>query len=142
MCLSIQRVFALNTGQCNSETTSEINDSLQSNDFLKFWTLYRRKEAKGYAYKAWRKIDSSLFEKIYSAAAEQSKSWAFRGTELRYIPLPASWLNGEYYLNEQTTIASVVKLRPCVVCGKDTEGLYSNKPFCGSRDCHDKITRA
>ena len=114
-------------------TKSEYSES-----FLKFWTLYRRKEAKGYAFKAWQKLDSSLFEKIYSAAAEQSKSWAARGTENRYIPLPATWLNGTYYENEKTDMA-IDRARPCVICGTKTEGRYCEKPLCSKPECYKKL---
>ena len=140
----ISPCLAPNEGLCKGSVKVKVKVEEQSEEFLKFWSLYRRKEAKGYAWKAWQKLDPNLFEKIFTAAAEQSKSWAFRGTELRYIPLPATWLNGGYYENEKTVATEKPKTY-CVVCGKPSSATVSGKALCksmdadGYTDCYRKI---
>ena len=73
-------------------------------DFTEFWSVYPRKIAKGHARKAWRaavrgrKVDP----KTIIVTAEQFRD-AVRaaGTEAKYIPHPATWLNGERYGDDE-----------------------------------------
>ena len=70
--------------------------------FSKFWAEYPRKEAKQNAIKAWKKInpDSELSEKIMEGLKKwkESDDWSRDGG--RYIPHPASWLNGRRWEDE------------------------------------------
>ena len=64
--------------------------------FAEFWAEYPRKDAKADALKAWSKLapDEPLRAVILGAVAAQRSSdqWCREGG--RFIPLPASWLNG------------------------------------------------
>lgn len=68
-------------------------------EFDDFWTIYPRKEGKGAARKAWAKAVKIL------PAAEllpivRSFSVRVHGTEQRFIPFPATWLNQERWADE------------------------------------------
>lgn len=58
--------------------------------------------AKQYALKAWMRIkpDKALFEKMLKALREQKQSEQWRRDNGKYIPNPATWLNGGYWDNE------------------------------------------
>lgn len=67
-----------------------------------FWKEYPKKVAKQYALKAWMRIQPSkeLLERMLKALAEQKQSEQWRKENGRYIPNPATWLNGGYWENE------------------------------------------
>ena len=69
-------------------------------DFDAFWALYPRRVAKADARRAWAKMKPSQQEAAAAALPEHVKYWGAVGTELQYIPYPASWLNGERYEDE------------------------------------------
>ncbi len=87
--------------------------------FEQFWKAYPRKQAKDTARKAWQKRNpgKELTEKILAAISVQrtSDQWTRNGG--RYIPLPATWLNGAAWLNEETPEIETSPLR------RDSEGL-------------------
>ena len=64
--------------------------------------MYPRKEAKKNALAAWKKIhvNEGLMEKIMAGLQKQVKSdqWTREGG--RFIPLPATWLNGRRWEDE------------------------------------------
>jgi hypothetical protein len=70
--------------------------------FDEFWKLYPRKESKQQAKKAWMKLkpDQNLFILIANALEyrRQTKEWISEGG--RYIPHPATWLNGRRWEDE------------------------------------------
>lgn len=72
--------------------------------FDEFWSAYPKKEAKPTALKAFAKVTAPL-ELLLSAIAVQKKSekWAKDGGQ--YIPMPATWLNGERW-NDGVTVAA------------------------------------
>lgn len=68
-------------------------------EFEDFWTIYPRREGKGAAKKAWAKAVKIL------PASEllpivRSYSVRVHGTEKRFIPFPATWLNQERWADE------------------------------------------
>lgn len=67
--------------------------------FDAFWDAYPRKVAKGNARTAWAKAikRGAAPEAITAAAARHADHWRRLGTQPRYIPHPATWLNGERY---------------------------------------------
>lgn len=71
-------------------------------EFEDFWTIYPRREGKGAARKAWAKA-----VKIIPAAELLPivRYYAVRihGTERRFIPHPATWLNQERWSDEAAT---------------------------------------
>lgn len=69
-------------------------------DFVTFWTAYPRKIGKGQARKAWRAAvrGRHVEPKTIIATAERFRDKTrTERTEARYIPHPATWLNGERY---------------------------------------------
>ena len=76
--------------------------SVRQQRFDQFWKAYPKKAAKQYALKAWNRIkpDKALFEKMLKALREQKQSEQWRRDNGKYIPNPATWLNGGYWDNE------------------------------------------
>jgi hypothetical protein len=74
-------------------------DAPRSEEFDSFWSAYPRKEGKGQAKRAWagalRKAPPDV---VMAGLAAQLPSLAAR--ERQYIPLPATWLNGERWGDE------------------------------------------
>jgi hypothetical protein len=67
--------------------------------FERFWAAYPKKAGKGDARNAWKKARSKAsLEQILNALAAQRFS-----PEERYQPHPATWLNGERWLDEGST---------------------------------------
>ncbi len=70
--------------------------------FPEFWASYPKKNAKLAAVKAWNKLkpDADLQGKLLAAidAWKQTDQWKRDGG--KYIPYPASWLNGQRWLDE------------------------------------------
>lgn len=69
--------------------------------FDEFWNAYPKKVGKQYALKAWRKIKptAELHEAIMQAVNAQKHSEQWRRDNGRFIPNPATWLNGGYWEN-------------------------------------------
>ena len=76
--------------------------SVHNQRFEIWWKVYPKKVAKQYALKAWNRIkpDKALFEKMLKALREQKQSEQWRRDNGKYIPNPATWLNGGYWDNE------------------------------------------
>ncbi len=63
--------------------------------FAEFWKCYPRKDDKGHARKAWEKsVKTTTPEAIIAGV----RSYRFN-PETRFVPLPATWLNGERWLH-------------------------------------------
>lgn len=79
-------------------TRGGVSDEL----FQKFWTAYPKKTAKTQAIKAWTKLspDEALTETILSALERQKKTVQWTKESGRYIPYPATWLNGRRWEDE------------------------------------------
>lgn len=69
--------------------------------FDQFWSAYPRKVAKKAAAKAFGKIKNitDVMPAILAAVARDAKSLDWQHSEVRFIPHPASWLNGERWLD-------------------------------------------
>ena len=67
--------------------------------FAAFWERYPKKVARIDAVRAWNKLrpDAALLEMMLTALEWQCRQW----TDRRYIPNPASWLNGARWEDEQ-----------------------------------------
>ena len=83
-------------------------------EFERFWILYPRKKGKVEAGKAWRTIKPEEAEAVL-ARVELNKFGEWKGSEPRFIPYPATWLNGRRWEDEiehpQKTIADTDELR-------------------------------
>jgi hypothetical protein len=77
----------------------ENNVRLDADGFDDWYQSYPRKEGRGHALKAYRlalkKVDAATLLSGAKTAAER-----FQGTERRFIPLPATWLNGERWADQ------------------------------------------
>ncbi|MBQ9851750.1 MAG: hypothetical protein IJO37_02395 [Ruminiclostridium sp.] len=83
-------------GPIQEETEEEKN--LLSVQFDLFWNAYPRKEGKKKAHKAFSKLAPSVWPLLIPAVEKhkQRPQWQNR----QYIPLPATWLNGERWEDE------------------------------------------
>lgn len=89
------RVRALARPQ--SPDTSNEKTLPQLEGFGEFWAAYPRKVDKADAEKAWRKLGyvNGLLPTILAAVKAQCVEGGTLGTEPRFIPHAASWLNGK-----------------------------------------------
>lgn len=80
------------------QAAARVNDT----GFDEFWAAYPRKVAKGTARGAWVKAlkRGISAEHITAAATRAAAQWRAAHTEPRFIPHPATWLNGERYDDE------------------------------------------
>lgn len=71
-------------------------------DFEHFWRAYPRKVAKASARKAWFKLKPSpeLQAVILDAVARHSRQDQWTKDKGKFIPHPATWLNGERWEDE------------------------------------------
>jgi len=67
-------------------------------DFAEFWLAYPRKADKGHARRAWSKATNKTTANVIIAAAERYRDDPNREPE--YTALPATWLNGERWLDD------------------------------------------
>jgi hypothetical protein len=65
--------------------------------FDAFWQAYPRKQAKTQAAKAFARLraDDALLARMLDTVAQQAASEQWRRDGGQFIPLPASWLNGQ-----------------------------------------------
>ena len=70
--------------------------------FAEFWKEYPKKVAKATALKAWKRLKptAELHDAIMHALDAQKRSEQWRRENGRFIPNPATWLNGGYWENE------------------------------------------
>lgn len=79
--------------------------------FEKFWAAYPKKQGKGAAEKAFRKIKPSgdLLLRMISAIEEQRKSDQWTRDRGQYIPNPSTWLNQERWNDETASPQAPIK---------------------------------
>lgn len=76
-----------------------------SADFDRFWTLYPRKVGKQAAAKAFTKaLRSTDVATIAAGLRNATAVWTATGTEARFIPHPATWLNEGRWADEQPVL--------------------------------------
>ena len=85
-------------GKCDSEPDS----NLDAQRFESFWKLYPNKKAKQTARTAWGKlqVDGKLYTTIMRAVTLQSKTEDWTKDGGKYVPHPATWLNGRRWEDE------------------------------------------
>ena len=113
-------------GGNKSATTKERKETKQKKEseeapfFQEFWNIYPRKEAKVNARKAFKRINPSEeeFKIILSALEKKIKSHDWKKEDGHFIPHPASWLNGERWLDEVKTTSSKTKFRTIPIVKK------------------------
>lgn len=83
-----------------NKTQRTTSSSMADASFDEFWSAYPRRVGKGQARKAWasamKKTDAST---IIAGAARFASSSA--SSDLKFVPYPATWLNGERWDDEE-----------------------------------------
>lgn len=89
--------------QIQIQNHKQIRDSrpnLHLEEFEKFWEAYPRKTGKGAAKKSWLKAVGQVEGRIIiDAVYKQRKGFNYEDNK-KYIPMPATWLNQERWLDE------------------------------------------
>lgn len=74
-----------------------------SDDFLRFWELYKTKRTEGKhpAFVQYQKaIKKTPPDKIYQALEAHIRHWNFNNTDSKFIPHARTWLSQQRYLDE------------------------------------------
>lgn len=98
-------------------------------NFDQFWEIYPRRQARKDALKAWNRIDSSRRAQILRGVQAWRRSDQWLRDEGRYIPMPATFLNGERFDDEvEVSINSV----PCnwPRCKSPGVQKHGSRDFC------------
>lgn len=89
------------------------------NGFAQFWALYPVKKSKQDALRAWQKLKPTegLLTTILSALGDHKASSDWLKDGGKFIPHPASWLNGRRWEDEIACPGNVVKTSASVFVG-------------------------
>lgn len=75
-------------------------------DFVAFWAAYPRRTDKGHARKAWAAaVGRGTTPKTIIDGATAFRDSPRRSPDPRYVPHPATWLNGDRWLDEDRVVA-------------------------------------
>lgn len=90
----------------NRNKKEKIQKKKNLDDFEKFWHAYPRKVAKANAQKAFEKLNPGPeLLNVMLEMLEQQKRWdAWRQDGGRFIPHPATWLNGRRWEDEEVKV--------------------------------------
>ena len=99
---NFQDIKENNTSNNNNPHTPKGEDEL----FDQFWQAYPKRVAKKPARQAWDKlhVDNDLLAKILAALAWQKRTDDWQRDGGRYIPNPATWLNGGRWEDEHNPV--------------------------------------
>lgn len=89
----------MQTRQSNQTKRTRQDISLSLSTFEDFWEAYPRHIAKGNARKAWEKATRKNDPEMMIEAARRFASQC-KGSDPKFVPHPATWLNGERWLDE------------------------------------------
>lgn len=103
--------LGLGLGKPSSSETKSVSDGVQvkpspskpipePKGFSEFWRRYPRKVAKQDAIKAWRKLTNVDLQTILAALDSSARTDEWMKDGGRFIPHPASWLNGRRWEDE------------------------------------------
>lgn len=83
----------------------ELKPLCDDSHFDDFWAIYPNKKAKKTAKRVWDRLSpkDELRQRIFAALETQKKSPDWQKENGRYVPLPATYLNGERWKDEVTT---------------------------------------
>jgi hypothetical protein len=113
----------------------EIEDEVDRT-FAEFWEVYPRKENKKKALAAWKKGKcwNGKFQVVMDALAEQKKNprWL---EDIKYIPHPTTWINGERWNDEIATDGKPPSDRSCATCQHHTNPLCLAKTDAERQAC-------
>ena len=86
----------------NDKNNKNEEEEYMCAQFDKFWSAYPKRRSKASALKAFRKVTVPL-EILLSALEQHKKTEDWTKENGKYIPLPATWLNGKRWEDEITT---------------------------------------
>jgi hypothetical protein len=90
------------TGALPEKRREEKKKNQGDERFQNFWSLYPNKKSKGHALKVWNRLNPSeqLYAEILKGVARAKNSMAWLKDDGQFIPHPATWLNGERWLDD------------------------------------------
>jgi hypothetical protein len=104
--LTLPNSTLLNSTQPNAPAESVALDKKDKIvEFDKFWSSYPIKKGKGTAEKAWLKFKPNL-EVVLGAIEKQKQSDQWTKDKGKFIPYPATWLNGKRWEDETEVTTS------------------------------------
>jgi len=101
--------------------------------FARVWAAYPKKKGKAAAMKAFAKLKPTpeFVLSMLGAIEEAKSSEDWRREDGRYIPYPASWLNGRRWEDEVVLpIKEQQKQLVCVICGEPSGHWWLSKRYC------------
>lgn len=111
---NVSRDSHVNVTQCHA-TEEDIEEDIDIEEdkediysFDAFWKAYPKKKAKEAARKAWVKLkpDETLGKEIIQAVMESAKTKDWKKENGKYIPYPATYLNGKRWEDEERNDAN------------------------------------
>ena len=100
--------------------------------FEEFYAAYPRKDAKKAAMRAWNALKPS--QEVRGAILAAIKHQGLAQREKRFIPLPASFLNGERWNDEAKQGRDLGR---CPYCAREATVLTKGRPSCDTPRCID-----
>jgi hypothetical protein len=100
--------------------------------FEDFWKAYPKKKSKSDAEKAWKKINpqNGLSETILAAVESQKLTEDWRKDGGRFIPYPATWLNGKRWADELSVVSLAVEKNDLNLCAENVFRDSKGNPAC------------
>lgn len=101
--------------------------------FDDFWKAYPRRVAKKDAQKSWARIHAEDYPQIFASIAAFKRTEGWRKENGRFIPMPATWLNGERWTDE---LESDLTMGVC--CWNQNGTREPGKPRCSKSASKEK----
>ncbi len=125
------RTLAPGTGEQGNRgtvsTSSADADGESEDTFAAWWSLYPRKVGKGQAVKAYRSaLKKATADALAAAVVAQASMLMAKGVD--FCPHPATWLNGERWLDETSATAPIERRERSIISERDM------RPFEGDPD--------
>lgn len=87
----------------NARALSRTKSTHAEQEFERFWEMYPRKISKARARTAWNRVKILEYAQCATGLAAWKAHWTQEATADRFIPHPASWLNGREWENPPST---------------------------------------
>ena len=94
-----------NKKESKKENKNKRTIEANASAFASFWSAYPKKKNKGQAEKAFQKLnpDPDLLTLILSGIERAKRTEGWRKQDGQFIPYPATWLNAQGWLDEDST---------------------------------------
>jgi len=108
----------------------EVEIGAEKVSFDDFWETYPRRQARKEALKAWQRIDPKRYEAVLKGVESWKRSDQWMRDDGQYIPMPATFLNGERW--EDEVQISIAAAKPCnwPRCKAGGAQKYGSRDFC------------